>query len=245
VQRDRGGPWNVRRGLTLAALCVVAATACDDKAPAGLPQFQEPAAGPSAPSNKLLGVRVGQTLRRDIDALIDTQKLDCRDLSPTTLGAKMRARRRPKTSPDATARASPNKAGNPQVRLSCPSVSGPQIGDRDRDRSRGRWLFVFDSPEHPLRHTSFRRRHTDHTAANRDLSAAVAALTAAYGPPTSRSQLPAEFKKFHPYKWEWRFANVRVEASALNYGKRGVDVLETIEVPWPVRADAGAADYAR
>ena len=68
-------------------------------------------------------------------------------------------------------------------------------------------------------------------------------MTQHYGAPTSSATPPAAdapFKLLTPYKWEWKFADTRIEVSALNYGRRGVDILEAKEVPWPVRPDAPA-----
>lgn len=220
--------------LTIALACCLLLS-CRAEPPPGLPEFTDVPAGPRAPADALLEVRVGQTTRAAVDALVNARGVHCQDLSPAVLGAKMRAQRPPDI--DASSRASPARAGNPQVRISCGNVAASALLDRPRPAAQGRWLFVFDSPAHPLRHVSYRRRHGDHATAAADLSQTVSTLTERFGPPTSASVLPATFKAFRPYKWEWRFADIRVEASALNYGERGVDVLEAIEVPWPVRSD--------
>jgi hypothetical protein len=151
------------------------------------------------------------------------------------------ARKKKDVGSGGTTRASDARKPNPQLRLSCPDVSANQLPDRTRHSATGRWLFVFDSPKLPLRHVSWRRRHVDHDDARQDLEATVDAVRRTFGDPTRVSEAPAQgakFKLLTPYKWEWRFADIRVEVSALHYGRRGVDVLEAVEVPWPIRPDA-------
>lgn len=230
----------MQRGLILL-LSVGVLGGCREAPAPNLPTFTDPPAGARAPSSALLGLSVGQSTPKDAQDMAADHGFACQDLSPTTLGIRMRARRAEKN-PDAVSRASPNGKGpNPQVRLSCPDVPSSMLADRKRPDATGRVLYVFDSPKHPLRHVSYRRRHTDHDTVKRDLRETVAAVSATYGPATATATVPeGPLKKYYPYKWEWRFPDVRVEVSALNYGQRGVDVLEAIEVPWPVRADAAA-----
>jgi len=198
-----------------------------------------------------------------VQTLIDRQEVTCHDTSARALMKQMRekkiaeieAKKAKGEEVDAVSGASvlhkkSPKERNPQVRLSCEDVRAASLTDRARPPAKGRLLYIFDSPDHPLRHVSYRRVHRDPKAALADVSSALEALTALYGPPlTSSGPLPVASEGIDPalifpllktLKYEWRYADLLVQLTALNFGKRGIDVLESIEVPWPVRSDAPA-----
>lgn len=220
-----------------------------------LPTFVEPGPGRRAPRSDLLGLVVGRTSLTETRAALAGRGLQCPDTSMRALMKEMREaklrdvqeRERLGKAPDAVTGASamnrPSpKERNPQVRLSCEPVQAQRLADRPRASAPGRWLIVFDSPDHPLRHTSFERTHHLVPEASADLRDSVAALTARFGPPT-KSADPTRARDLpwlSPAEWEWRFADLLVRVVGLNYGTRGVNVSETIEVPWPVRPTAPA-----
>lgn len=226
-----------------------------------LQEFQEPGDGPRAPSAEGFGVKVGTTTLEEVNALAAARGWRCEDTSVRALMQKMRENKRKELAEKKAAgeevdeesgaswlnKRSP-KERNPQVRLACADTRADAIGDRERPTAQGRLLFVFDSPELPLRHASYRRLHRDHEGARQDFEAALASMKAGYGEPTdSVGEVLAEpdedgalFPKLQPIKREWNFSDVQVKVNALNFGKRGVDILESVEVPLPVRPDAPA-----
>jgi hypothetical protein len=116
-----------------------------------------------------------------------------------------------------------------------------------RLESTGRVLYILDSPRHKLRHASFRRQHQNHPHARDDLVDSVNHYVGIFGKPHAMSELPpveedgsVRFPSVTPHRFEWRFADLHVRVEAMSYGKRGVDVNEVVEVPWPVRANAPA-----
>lgn len=213
-----------------------------------LPDFKELPPGPRAPKSSGFGVAVGKTRLEDVEEAIARRSLSCNDTSARALMKAAREHRAVKKAADdvdATSSASSKKTSpmekNPQVRLSCEGTAASAIGDRARPEAIGRLLYIFDSNKHPLRHVSYRRVHKDAAAARNDALDALAAMTTAYGPPSTVSgALPAEgapFERYAPYKAEWVWTDVKATVSALSFGERGVDVYEAIEVPWPIRSD--------
>jgi hypothetical protein len=99
---------------------------------------------------------------------------------------------------------------------------------------------VFDGPAQPLRHASFERTFSAASAARRDLDLTMSHLAQRLGPPTrSANAASADLPWLTPVEYEWSFADLRAVITAINYGgRRGIVVSETVEVPWPVRADA-------
>ena len=225
-----------------------------------LPEFSEPGPGPRAPRADALNVTLGVTTLDEVQALIAARGVSCSDTSMRALIQARRAKQEAEAeakgeADDATSSASKRPGGspserNPQVRLSCTDVEARTLGDRERPHAVGRWLFIFDSPKHPLRHVSYRRMHRSQTPALKDATSAVAALTDAYGPPTVVTPEPglppvpavgaAAVPRLVPFKVQWDYADLLVQVTLLNFGARGVDVLESVEVPWPVRAEAPA-----
>ena len=217
-----------------------------------LPAFVEPGAGPRAVASDGLGFKVGRTTLAEARDALAARGLECPDTSMRALMRGLRAAKKREleakrargeptdavSGASAVNRPSP-KERNPQVRLSCEPVDSARLRDRARLDVRGRWLFVFDSPEHPLRHVSFERTHADKARAEADVVESVAALTVAFGSPTRR---PAreDLAWLAPVAYEWQFADLHVRVFALAYGEGRIHVSETVEVPWPVRADAPA-----
>ncbi len=221
-----------------------------------LPEFSEVPQGPRAPTTEGLGARVGYTMFAQLKPGTDT----CKDTSARALMKRMRAAKKKKAQEakakgepvDAVSSASSGKKSpmerNPQIRYSCENTEAHQIGDRDRTSAKGRLLYIFDSADHPLRLVSYRRLHRKHTSALKDAKTSVQAMIDRYGQPHSTTNaLPSEaklvagmpiFPKYKPFKFIWSWADLRVTVSVMSYGRRGIDVLESVEVPWPVRSDA-------
>ncbi len=219
--------------------------------------FKDPPPGPAAPSTAAFGAVVGTSNFSDIEALVTRLELNCGDTSVRALMDKRREKEKAKAAEakargeDAVTSASwvnkrSKREANPQVRFSCPKIDSSQIQDRERPPSSGRLLFVFDTEDQPLRHTSFQRTHKDHAAALADYTATTAALTAVYGPPTTlpRQALPTpgadgsiEFPPAVNFETVWTFADLHVRTTVLRYGNL-VTVGERIEVPHGIRPDA-------
>jgi hypothetical protein len=133
------------------------------------------------------------------------------------------------------------------VGFACPMFTSELFTVRERPRSRGRLLYVFDSEELPLRHASYQRSHHNHDAALADYKDAVAAATAIYGDPTeSRGEIPepgadgkVDFPQGRSLETRWDFSDLTVRVTAIHFGRK-VTVGERIEVPHGVRPDAPA-----
>ena len=136
-----------------------------------IPRFKDPPPGPRAPGSDAFGARVGASSLQDVQQLVQRMGIDCPDTSARALLGRARAarvaaaedRKRRGLPPDAVSGASGNRRSpmerNPQVRLSCEDLPASALTDRPRAPSIGRLLFVFDSPEHPVRHISYQRTH--------------------------------------------------------------------------------------
>ncbi len=222
-----------------------------------LPAFTEIPPGQRAPKGQtiLFGLDVGRSTLTNVEAWEAARGLKCVNTSMRALMEEKRQeiKRQMKEAkangddPDGVTGASladyhSRKEQNPQVRLSCEDVAGAALADRPRDDEKGRVLIVLDSDKLPVRHISFAPKFTDPALALEKLKAATAAMTARFGPPTkSVNGAPDGDEPFPPlkiFKREWRFTDLRAEVSAMSFGKRGVEVKETLEVPWPVRSDA-------
>lgn len=225
-----------------------------------MPPFEELKAGARAPTSSYLGLEVGKTSLDEANKKTKSFNLVCNNTSMRALMQQGRDAKKKEIEEvrkaggdvDAVSGASmvdyrSKKERNPQVRMSC-DVNAKDLGDRPRtDDVKGRYLYVHDSLNHPTRHVSFRRLHKNHPAAWDDLKASVAAMTKAFGPPNKKtSEFPNEnedgsikFARFKKYIWTWEWTDLKAEVSATNIG-RGVDVNESVEVPWPTRSDAPA-----
>lgn len=219
-----------------------------------LPDFVEPSeALPRAPSSQAFGVAVGVIDVEQLDRHLHELGVVCDDTGVRAIVERMRASKTAELAqaddPDAVSGASilwrrSKKENNPQVRLSC-EVASIQAIDPTRGASpKGRALFVFDSPEHPLRHASMRRNHATRGSAVADLQAALAVHRARLGEPTlTRGGVP-EFEeelldRLEPIAVQWRYADLLVEVTLHDFGKT-ISVDERVEVPWPVESDAPA-----
>lgn len=219
-----------------------------------LPQFTEPGVGPRAPTTTLFGFQIGRTSLDQVKQRAAQQGWTCQDTSMRALMQAAREQKRREyqerkargenvdaiSGASALNRRSPKEA-NPQVRLSCDGVPGQALPQEPRPGSRGRLLFVFDSPKHPLRHLSFDRTYPPAltASAEQDRTASEAALQARFGAAAVQAASP-RLQWLSPVETEWRFADLTARVTAVNYGARGVVVSELVEVPWPVRADAPA-----
>jgi hypothetical protein len=216
-----------------------------------LPEFEAPDPSlPTAPSHEAFGLAIGELSLATTQDQLRARGLDCADTGIRASVAKLREHKRDELAaaddPDAVSGASilwrrSNKERNPQVRLACEldSIARFERGS-PQAAPRGRALFVFDSPEHALRHASLRRSYTDSEAALLDVRESVARFVARYGPPTLErgvispaGEAPA---KPEPIKVQWRYADLLVEITLTRFGKM-ISVDERVEVPWPVRTD--------
>ncbi len=223
------------------------------------PTYVDPPTGKRAPSAELLGVKVGFTTLAEVEKLIADKKLTCEDRSPmagiekiidkymTEAKAKQARGEEVDMAKYEKYAAHYRTNTNPQIRLSCEKVSGTLIGDHKRDEAPGRWLFVFDDKKSPLRHTSFQRLYSEHDRAKKDFSETHKLLTQTFGEETkSSNELPkgegkkVEFARNKLIRREWKFSDVHVKTKVMNFGARGVEVSESIEVPVPIRANAPA-----
>lgn len=215
-----------------------------------LPEFEEPDPKlPRTPTNEALGVRIGEVLLDPLLADLRARGLACDDTGVRASIAKLREHKREQLAraedPDVVSGASilhrrSKKERNPQIRLACELDSLTELAP-DRPVVPGRALFVFDSPELPLRHASLRRSYQSSEPAMLDLRETIARFEAIHGEPTVRrgtiplpGQAPA---KPEPIRVQWRYGDLLIEISATSFGKL-ISVDERIEVPFPVRPDA-------
>lgn len=215
-----------------------------------LPEFAEPAPSlPRAPSHSSFGLELGAASLAQVQAELGERGIDCDDTSVRASMERLRAHKREQLraaeDPDVVSGASilhrrSPKERNPQVRLACRLEALASL-EPGRPGVGGRALFIFDSPEHPLRHASLRRSYTQPEAAMLDLRGTLARFEAIYGPPSStRGTVPLAGdapEKLEPIRVEWRYADLLVRVSATNFGRQ-ISIDERVEVPWPIRADA-------
>jgi hypothetical protein len=230
-----------------------------------LPEFKEPSAGPRAPDNAGLLVRVGETRLDEAKALTAGFGKACANRS---VRVAMQAAREAKAreveaakaagkGPDAVTGASilmwrSPRETNPQVRWSCEDIDMSAMKDRPRPSfSQARLLYVFDSDALPARLASLQRSWPKDrtTEAVADLRDTLAELTRKWGPPTaSRGEIPPAPAKpdaqvtlpgMQNFLYEWKWADLQVKLNAVNLPK-GLTISEDVEVPMPVRPDAPA-----
>ena len=216
-------------------------------------EFRDPDPGPRAPEAAAFGAEIGRSSYTDVKTYVEAKGFTCKD---TSIRAMMEAKReaerekQAEEGEDAVSSASwmkkkSKREKNPQVRFSCPSVNSDTIGDRERVKSRGRLLFVFDNDELPLRHVSYQRSHDNHSAALDDYEDSVKAMKARFGEPTaSRGEVPerdADGKVVFPpsrsLELRWDFSDLTMKVTAIHFGRK-VTVGERIEVPHGIRPDA-------
>ena len=225
-----------------------------------LPAFEQPDLRLArAPSTTALGVAVGVVTLEGLLSELEQRALDCDDTGIRASVERLREHKREQLAraddPDAVSGASilhrrSKKERNPQIRLACSVDSLARI-EASRAGVAGRALFVFDSPEYPLRHASLRRSYQSGEAAALDLRDTLARFQAIYGEPSSqRGTIPLAGDapaRLEPIRLQWRYADLLVEVSATQFGKL-ISVDERVEVPWPIRADApglSATELAR
>ncbi len=218
-------------------------------------EFRDPDPGPRAPEAAAFGAEIGRSSYADVKAYVEARGFTCKD---TSIRAMMEAKRdaerekQAEKGEDAVSSASwmkkkSKREKNPQVRFSCPKVTSEALADRERVKSHGRLLFVFDSDELPLRHVSYQRSHDNHTRALDDYEESVKAMTARFGEPTAtRGEVPerdengkAEFPPSRSLELRWDFSDLAIKVTAIHFGRK-VTVGERIEVPHGIRPDAPA-----
>lgn len=219
-----------------------------------LPLFTEPASGVKSPTARAFDFEVGTSVLADVQRSLTLISSTCLD---TSMRALMEAARKAKREEIAAAQLSgagtdsvtgasmvnyrSKKERNPQVRLSCEAVPGSRLKDRPR-QGTGRLLLVFDSPKHPLRHVSYSRSFPsiDEGTALSEFLSAREAMTFLYGPPQEGlgHEVRSPLARYESYSSDWSFADVRASLRLMNMGNGSLSLAETVEVPWPVRADA-------
>ncbi|MEZ4452201.1 MAG: hypothetical protein R3B09_22235 [Nannocystaceae bacterium] len=216
-------------------------------------EFRDADPGPRSPVTKIFGVDLGATHHTEVEAMTQRLGLKCSDTSIRAMMESKREAERKKMAErgeDAVSSASwmkkkSKREANPQIRYSCPKVQSQELTDRARPPSTGRLLYVFDSADHPVRHVSYQRSHTDHEAAYADLEDSINAMTAIFGDPTGdRGQLPERvdgkvtFAPNRQYEVRWEYSDVVVRVTAIQFGPNKVTIGERVEVPHGVRPDA-------
>jgi hypothetical protein len=230
-----------------------------------LPEFKEPPAGPRAPDNAGLLIRVGETRLDETKALTAGLGIACANKS---VRVAMQAAREAKSrevdaakaagkGPDAVTGASilmwrSPRETNPQVRWSCEDIDMAAVKDRPRPSfSQSRLLYVFDSDALPARLASLQRSWPRERTAEAvaDLRDTLAELTKKWGPPTtSRGEIPPAPAKpgeavalpgMQNFLYEWKWSDLQVKLNAVNLPK-GLTISEDVEVPMPLRPDAPA-----
>jgi hypothetical protein len=218
-------------------------------------EFEEPGPGPRAPTSAAFHAQIGVSDYAAVQALTQELGLRCGD---TSIRAQMQSVREKKSeearaagkSEDAISSASWNKPskreGLPQIRFSCGKVDSTAVDERERPASAGRLLYVFDSEDLPLRHTSYQRTHATAALAFADVNEALAHMKSVYGEPTkTRHELPVpneagevEFELLDNIEFEWAFSDLLVKISAMRVNPTSVTVGERVEVPIGIRPDA-------
>lgn len=230
-----------------------------------LPEFKDPPAGPRAPDNAGLLIRVGETRLDETKALTAGLGIACANKS---VRVAMQAAREAKSrevdaakaagkGPDAVTGASilmwrSPRETNPQVRWSCEDIDMAAVKDRPRPSfSQSRLLYVFDSDALPARLASLQRSWPRERTAEAvaDLRDTLAELTKKWGPPTtSRGEIPPAPAKpgeavalpgMQNFLYEWKWSDLQVKLNAVNLPK-GLTISEDVEVPMPLRPDAPA-----
>lgn len=215
-----------------------------------LPELVDVPAGRRAPAQArtFLGLTIGKTTLAEARAKAAALGVQCNDSSVRALMQAKRDDTKRKMAeaeargedPDGVTGASlanhrSKKERNPQVRLSCEKVALTSFSaDGDRARADGEplyWLIIFDSPEHPLRHTSLSRR-VDQSALAAEMDSAVAAMSKRMGAPPTTSKPLTDAAAYAEAKWE--YADLKAEVTAIRVGSKA-RVSERVEVPWPVR----------
>lgn len=219
-----------------------------------LPTFTEPASGAKAPTARAFDFELGASQLSDVQSALATLSLNCAD---TSMRSMMDAARDAKRKEIEDAKASgagadsvtgasmiyrrSRKERNPQVRLSCIDATADKLKDRPR-QGTGRLLLIFDSAQHPLRHVSYTRSFapSDDSTARSEFLAASASMTKSYGPPAKAlsDEVKLPLARYQSYSLDWNFSDVRASLRLMNMGNGSLSLDETIEVPWPVRADA-------
>lgn len=202
---------------------------------------------PAAPSKEGLGIAIGEADLEAIKAHVSALGLTCKDASLSTMVKNMKQARRDKMraegkSADAISSASWNKESPrekmTQVRWSCPGTSSAALTDHERKPSRGRLLFVLDSPQHAVRHVSFGRRHTEGKAAAEDLLHTAAVYQKRFGEaPIVKHELPETipddfgFPSVTNVGFEWQFGDLRAKVEGFSADGEVTRVYEMVEIP--------------
>lgn len=220
-----------------------------------LPTFAPVPDGPRAPAFALGGVVPGVTTLAEVQQQTNAMGWACSDSSMRGLMQKGREQVQQKMAearargddPDTVSGASrahyvSKKERNPQVQWNCEDVDLGDLGDGLGGGEHGNALFIFDSPRHPLRVVTLSRKYFSQQAALVAFDEARERFASGLGTPTKHQGEPNRsnpetkvFARSMPVSEQWQFADRQGTVTALNMGpKRGIDVRESWEVPWPV-----------
>lgn len=220
-----------------------------------LPEFTPVPDGPRAPrALHLLDVEPGRTTLVDVQAFTASRGWTCRDASMRGLMQAGRTEARAKVDAakaagiDVATVAGASRANyyskkeqNPQVQWSCADVDVAGLADLagPADGVRAEVTFIFDAASLPLRSVSVSRQ-LQSQAATLALYEAATARFGDLGAPRVEGTIdrrPGEklFQRLRPVSSTWAFADRRASVTVMNFGPaRGIDVRETVEIPWPV-----------
>lgn len=222
-----------------------------------LPTFVAVPDGLRAPAFELGGVSPGVTTLAEVQERTRAMGWTCSDSSMRGLMQKGRAQVQQEMAeaeargddPDTVSGASrahyvSKKERNPQVQWNCEDVDLGQLGQGLGGGARGNALFIFDSPRHPLRVVTLSRKYFSQQAALAAFDAAVLRFAPLgqpekQGEPNRTNPEAKVFARSMPVSVRWPFADRQGTVTALNMGpKRGIDVREAWEVPWPVTTES-------
>ncbi len=246
----------VKRSLAIVIALVVVAFAIRaamvwNKTRDVLPTFVPIPDGPRAPPLSLGGYTPGLTQFDNVKKSMAQAGYVCRDTSMRGLmqqgrsDAQTRIAEAKERGDDPKTVSGASRAGyysskeqNPQIVWSCDSVDGRPAGAGLNELLSA--IFVFDSATHPLRHITISRRFMSQRDAHKAFERALATYDQ-LGEPTFTLGEPNMttgekiFERLRIVTREWRYADRTVAVSVMNTGpRRGIDVREVLEVPWPV-----------
>ncbi|MCB9563030.1 MAG: hypothetical protein H6708_21705 [Kofleriaceae bacterium] len=221
------------------------------RAPSAAPAAAEatPPAVATPARRTIAGIVVGETTAAQAVATLAGQGVTCTDASMMGMMARAHAAHgcpRPARLRAAPAAAAAMPAGHArylsdpalqQARWACADVLVALLGD-GRDGVRGRLLVVVaPGADAPVSLVAYQRTYRAGDAAVADAGATFAALAGRYGAAaTARGDVPAvgaALPPFQPVERRWRFADLEVEATAVDLGRTGIAVSEELAVPAP------------
>lgn len=222
-------------------------------------KFIDPPAGARAPNTEALGFHVGVDLLPAVQARLTAAGIACHDTGPRAMVATQRENKRLEVERAEQAKARGETVAavtgasmlwrrskmetNPQIRLVCDGFKPSFFADRERPiPAESRLLLIFDGPTLPLRHVSLGRTlpkeliAAEFELARADHERRFGAMTK--GAKAGEGMPVEQFPPFYSQPWEWSWADATARITVMGLGKKGMQLEEVFEVPWPVRSDA-------